>query len=71
MHQEMETVRSEKVALQVEVLTNQEEISALRPRSRLASGVQQAYDELRQHPGRGRATGKIARPGPDGQRRRP
>jgi len=47
MRAEMETVRSEKEALQVKVLTTEEQCRSLYDRVRLTEGVQKAYDELR------------------------
>lgn len=47
MHAEMETVRTEKEALQVKVLSTEEQCRSLYDQVRLTQGVQQAYDELR------------------------
>ncbi|HKI69505.1 MAG TPA: ATP-binding protein [Verrucomicrobiae bacterium] len=47
MHAEIKAVRSEKDALQVKVLTTEEQYRDLYNQVRLSQGVQQAYDELR------------------------
>ncbi|MGA3283745.1 MAG: ATP-binding protein [Verrucomicrobiota bacterium] len=47
MRAEIETVRSEKEALQVKVLTTEEQCRSLYDQVRLTEGVQKAYDELR------------------------
>jgi signal transduction histidine kinase/CheY-like chemotaxis protein len=47
MRAEMEAVRSEKEALQVKVLTTEEQCRSLYDQVRLTEGVQKAYDELR------------------------
>ncbi len=47
MHAEMEAVRSEKDALQVKVLSTEEQCRSLYDQVRLTDGVQKAYDELR------------------------
>ena len=47
MHAEIEAVRSEKEALQVKVLTTEEQYRDLYNQARLSQGVQKAYDELR------------------------
>src|SRR5204862_3639699 len=44
---EIATIRSEKDALEVKVLTTEEECRNLYDRVRLTEGVQKAYDELR------------------------
>jgi signal transduction histidine kinase/CheY-like chemotaxis protein len=47
MRAEIETVRSEKEALQAKILTTEEQYRSLYDRVRLTEGVQKAYDELR------------------------
>lgn len=47
MHAEIAAVRSEKEALQVKVLTTEEECRGLYDQVRLTQGVQRAYEELR------------------------
>ncbi len=47
MHAEIEAVRSEKEALQVKVLTTEEQCRDLYNQARLTQGVQKAYEELR------------------------
>lgn len=47
MRVRMETVMSEKDALQLKVITAQEECRSLYDRARLSEGIQNAYDELR------------------------
>lgn len=47
MRVRMETVISEKDALQLKVITAQEECRSLYDRARLSEGIQNAYDELR------------------------
>jgi len=47
VRQEIAAVRSEKEALQVKILTAEEQCRALYDQVRLSQGVQQAYDELR------------------------
>ena len=47
MHAEIEAVRSEKEALQVKVLTTEEQCRDLYNQVRLTEGVQKAYEELR------------------------
>ncbi|HXR03829.1 MAG TPA: ATP-binding protein [Verrucomicrobiae bacterium] len=47
MRAEIEAVRSEKEALQVKVLTTEEQCRGLYDQVRLTQGVQKAYDELR------------------------
>ena len=68
MRAEIAEVRSEKEALQVKILTTEEQCRNLYDQVRLTEGVQKAYDELAAHPAGGGATGTPARPGPDGQR---
>jgi len=47
MHTEMKAVRSEKDALQMKVITTQEECRNLYDQVRLSEGIQKAYEELR------------------------
>ena len=47
MRSEIETVRSEKDALHIRVLTTEEECRSLYDQVRLSEGVQEAYEELR------------------------
>ena len=67
-HAEIIAVRSEKEALQVKILTAEEQCRNLYDQVRLSEGVQKAYDELAPNPAGGGATGTPPRLGPDGQR---